>query len=76
MLDNAIHISFDRHGKDRNENGHEVGSVYAAKIDNEKISQTLKFRSPFEKMVAALYFGKSKIIVDCDEDEFSYGIYD
>ncbi|WP_242485548.1 hypothetical protein [Pseudomonas sp. TH43] len=76
MLDNAIHISFDRYGKDRNEKGHEVGSVYAAKIDNEKISQTLKFRSPFEKMVAALYFGKSKIIVDCDEDEFSYGIYD
>jgi len=76
QLDNAIHISFDRHGKDRDEKGREVGSVYAAKIDNEKMSQTLRFRSPFEKMVAALYFGKSKIIVDCDEDEFSYGIYD
>jgi hypothetical protein len=76
MLDNAIHISFDRNGKDRNEKGHEVGSVYAAKIDNEKISQTLKFRSAFEKMVAALYFGSSKIVVDCDEDDFSYGIYD
>ncbi|MNW18806.1 hypothetical protein D3C71_2185150 [compost metagenome] len=50
--------------------------MYSAKIDGEKISQTLRFRSPFEKMVAALYFGKSKIIVDCDEDEFSYGIYD
>ncbi|MNN48994.1 hypothetical protein D3C81_1634970 [compost metagenome] len=50
--------------------------MYAAKIDNEKISQTLKFRSEFEKMVAALYFGSSKILVDCDEDEFSYGIYD
>jgi len=34
VLDNAIHISFDRYGKDRNEKGHEVGSVYAAKIDN------------------------------------------
>jgi hypothetical protein len=76
LLDNAIHISFDRHGKDRDEKGREVGSVYAAKIDNEKISQTLKFRSEFEKMVAALYFGSSKILVDCDEDEFSYGIYD
>jgi hypothetical protein len=76
LLDNAIHISFDRHGKDRDEKGREVGSVYAAKIDNEKISQTLKFRSGFEKMVAALYFGSSKIVVDCEEDEFSYGIYD
>jgi hypothetical protein len=76
LLDNAIHISFDRHGKDRDEKGREVGSVYAAKIGNEKISQTLKFRSEFEKMVAALYFGSSKILVDCDEDEFSYGIYD
>lgn len=76
MLDNAIHISFDRNGKDRDDEGREVGQVYAAKIDNEKISQTLKFRTGFEKMVAALYFGASKIIVDCDEDDFSYGIYD
>jgi hypothetical protein len=75
-LDNAIHISFDKRGKDRDEKGREVGSVYAAKIDNEKISQTLKFRSEFEKMVAALYFGSSNILVDCDEDDFSYGIYD
>lgn len=76
MLGNAIHISFDRNGKDRDEKGQEVGTVYSAKIDGEKISQTLRFRSPFEKMVAALYFGSSKIVVDCDEDEFSYGIYD
>lgn len=76
MLANAIHISFDRHGKDRDDKGREVGSVYAAKIDDKKISQTLKFRTPFEKMVAALYFGASKILVDCDEDDFSYGIYD
>ncbi len=76
LLDNAIHISFDRNGKDRDDQGREVGSVYAAKIDNQKISQTLKFRTDFEKMVAALYFGSSKIVVDCDEDDFSYGIYD
>ena len=76
LLDNAIHISFDRHGKDRDEQGREVGTVYSAKIGGEKISQTLRFRTPFEKMIAALYFGKSKIIVDCEEDEFSYGIYD
>ncbi|MEE4341437.1 hypothetical protein V2J66_07410 [Pseudomonas alliivorans] len=76
LLDNAIHIGFDRNGKDRDEKGREVGSVYAAKIDNDKISQTLKFRTPFEKLIAALYFGSSKILVDCDEDDFSYGIYD
>lgn len=75
-LDNAIHISFARHGKDRDEQGRQVGSVYAAKMNSEKISQKLKFRTKFEKLVAALYFGSSKIIVDCDEDDFSYGIYD
>lgn len=75
-LDNAIHISFDRRGKDRDEKGREVGTVYAAKIDNEKIGQTLRFRTKFEKLLAALYFGSAKIVVDCEEDEFSYGIYD
>lgn len=75
-LDNAIHISFDKRGNDRDEKGRQVGTVYAARIDNEKIGQTLRFRSKFEKLLAALYFGASKILVDCDEDEFSYGIYD
>ena len=75
-LDNAIHISFDKRGKDRDDQGRQVGTVYAARIDSEKISQTLRFRSKFEKLLAALYFGASKILVDCDEDDFSYGIYD
>ena len=76
LLDNAIHISFDKRGKDRDDQGRQVGTVYAARIDNEKIGQTLRFRSKFEKLLAALYFGASKILVDCDEDDFSYGIYD
>jgi|GEM_PF-776753 len=75
-LDNAIHISFDKRGKDRDDQGRQVGTVYAARIDNEKIGQTLRFRSKFEKLLAALYFGASKILVDCEEDDFSYGIYD
>ena len=76
LLDNAIHISFDKRGKDRDDQGRRVGTVYAARIDNEKIGQTLRFRSKFEKLLAALYFGASKILVDCDEDDFSYGIFD
>lgn len=75
-LDNAIHISFDKRGNDQDERGREIGTVYAARIDNEKIGQTLRFRSKFEKLLAALYFGASKILVDCEEDDFSYGIYD
>lgn len=75
-LDNAIHISFDKRGKDRDEKGREVGTVYAARIDNEKIGQTLRFRTKFEKLLATLYFGSAKIVVDCDEDDFSYGLYD
>lgn len=75
-LDNAIHISFDKRGNDRDDKGRQVGTVYAARIDNEKIGQTLRFRSKFEKLLAALYFGASKILVDCDEDDFSYDLYD
>ncbi|MFC6690960.1 MULTISPECIES: hypothetical protein [Pseudomonas] len=75
-LYNAIHISFDKRGKDRDEKGREVGIVYAANIDNEKVGQTLRFRTKFEKLLAALYFGSAKIVVDCEEDEFGYGIYD
>lgn len=75
-LDNAIHISFDKRGNDRDDKGRQIGTVYAARIDNEKIGQTLRFRSKFEKLLAALYFGASKILVDCEEDDFSYGIYD
>lgn len=75
-LDNAIHISFDKRCGDRDDKGRQVGTVYAARIDNEKIGQTLRFRSKFEKLLAALYFGASKILVDCEEDDFSYGIDD
>ncbi|UQY33567.1 hypothetical protein K8U54_17850 [Pseudomonas fulva] len=75
-LDNAIHISFDRREPERDERGNKIGSVYAARLDGDKIGQVIKFRSKFDKLVAALYYGASKIVVDCDDDDFSYGIYD
>ena len=27
-------------------------------------------------MVASLYFGNATLLIDCDADDFSYGLYD
>lgn len=35
-LDNAIHISFDKRGNDRDDKGRQVGTVYAARIDRSE----------------------------------------
>jgi len=75
-LENAIHISFDKNGADKNEQGRQVGRVYAARLDGENIGKSFTIRSKWQKMIAALYFGKAKIVVDCEEDEFSYDLYD
>ncbi|PTQ70380.1 hypothetical protein [Pseudomonas sp. GV071] len=75
-LKNRIHVSFEKGGTGRNADGHEVGSVYSVQIDDTNIGKQLNFRSDWEKMLAALYFGSAKLIVDCEEDDFSYDLYD
>lgn len=51
----------------------QVGEVYSAQLDDKKVSLNLNFRSKWERMLASLYFGNAKVLVDCDADEFTYG---
>jgi hypothetical protein len=49
--------------------GDQVFEVYSAKIDDQfvqRIVNTTGLRSKWEKMVFALYYGQSKIVIDCD----------
>lgn len=59
--------------------GDQVFEVYSAKIDDEfvqRIVNTTRLRSKWEKMVFALYYGLSKVCVDCDPEDYSYPGYD
>ena len=29
-----------------------------------------------QQLLASLYFGNATLLIDCDADDFSYGIYD
>ncbi|MBA7854167.1 hypothetical protein HV318_03785 [Enterobacter sp. RHBSTW-00901] len=59
--------------------GDQVFEVYSAKIDDQfvqRIVNTTGLRSKWEKMVFALYYGQSKIVIDCDPDDYGYPGYD
>ena len=51
-----------------------VGKVYAAAIDEKNITQRLDVRNKWERMLAALYYGQAVVLIDCDADDFSYGL--
>ena len=53
-----------------------LGSVYSAKLDEKKIAVDMQIRSKWERMLASLYFGNATLVIDCDADDFSYGLYD
>lgn len=73
-LKNAVHIHF--HDKAKSEDGNRVGKVYSAKLDGDVIGKQLSIRNGWERLVAALYYGAATIVVDCDEDDFSYNLDD
>ena len=50
-----------------------VGEVYYAHIDDKKMALSMNLRSKWERILASLYYGKAKLLVDCDPDDFSYG---
>lgn len=54
----------------------QVGEVYHAAIDEKNISQHLNVRSKWERMLAALYYGKAVVLIDCEADDFDYGVDD
>lgn len=58
--------------------GDQVYEVYSATIDDtliQRIVTTNSIRSKWEKMIFALFYGQSKICIDCDPDDYSYPGY-
>lgn len=58
------------------ENGHDVGRVCDARLDDQSIGRHFRIHGKRERLLAALYFGAADLVIDCDEDDISYGIYD
>ena len=73
-LDNNIAVSVRN---DETNDGSPIGEVYAGMINGDVLGR--KF-SPsygdYEKLITALYYGDSKLIIDCDADDFVYPGYD
>lgn len=56
--------------------GEPYGSVYHARLAGEPVGRNFCIHTRWEQLVAALYFGAAKLVIDCDADDISYGIYD
>lgn len=56
-----------------NDRGHEYGEVQAAMLEGEPIGRKFSMHSKWQRLVAALYFGASRLIIDCREGDFTYG---
>lgn len=75
-LKHALHVRIE---SERNiEDSHlprteQLGSVYSAQLDERKVAVDMAIRSPWERMLASLYFGNATLVIDCDADDFSYG---
>lgn len=52
------------------------GRVYSAKLDEKKVAADLQIYNKWERILASLYFGNATLLIDCDADDFSYGLYD
>lgn len=70
-LDYANRVSVRITG--HSDRGFEIGEVYGAMLEGQPIGRNFSMTSKWQKLVASLYFGASKLIIDCREDEFSYG---
>lgn len=71
-LANRISVSV----KGTNEQGFEYGDVYSAKLEGKPIGRNFMIYKKWEKLTAALYFGGALLVIDCDESDFSYDLYD
>lgn len=76
-LGNALHIMIEE--KRENPNRHpstvEIGRLYSAKLDGTPINKELRYHGKWERLVAALYYGQARLVIDCDQHDFTYGIY-
>lgn len=78
QLKHALHmrVESERKTEDRFREDDQVCDVYSAQLDDKKIGVAMSLRTKWQKMVAALYFGNAKLVIDCDPQDFSYGLYD
>lgn len=54
---------------------HERGGVFGARLNGASIGKTFSIRTELDRMIAGIYFGNAKVLIDCDADDFSYDIY-
>jgi len=69
---NRISVSIKGENAEKNE----YGEVYSAQLEGKPIGRNFMIYRKWEKLTAALYFGGAKLVIDCDESDFSYGIDD
>lgn len=62
--------------KGKNDQGHEFGDVYSAQLEGKPIGRNFMIYKKWEKLTAALYFGGAQLVIDCNEHDFSYDLYD
>lgn len=73
-LDNMLAVN--TRGHDDHE-GHDAGDVYAAKVGGDLMGRRMSvWNTKWEKLMVALYYGSAKLVIDCDESDFSYPWYD
>ena len=75
-LKNRIHVRWGKDNPELDPKGHNIGEVYSAQLDGEPVGRSFSIKSKWERMLAALYFGSAKVVIDCEADDISYGIYD
>jgi len=71
-----VMVESERETSDRWHPTVSVGEVYSARMDDKKISVRMNVRSKWGRMLASLYFGNAKLLIDCEESDFSYGFDD
>lgn len=79
LLAHAIHVQINgerEEGPDPWRQAVRLGRVYSAKLDDKKVAVDMQIYSRWERMLASLYFGNATLLIDCDADDFSYGLYD
>lgn len=77
-LKHALHVRIEgkRDAGSHWRSSEQFGSVYSAQLDENKVAVSMQIRSEWERMLASLYFGNATLVIDCDPDDISYGLYD
>lgn len=77
-LKHSMHVKItgQREAENHWRKADEFGEVYSAQLDDKKIALNMSIRSDWERMLASLYFGNAILVIDCDPDDLSYGLYD